>query len=233
VRVGGLVVERERTLGRPPGTREGLGLGKLRDIELPGGPVRVGESRVRVGIGRVPLDRSLIVLDRALVPLLRSGIPEIPSAPVEPICLRIARSVPNQRRIPSLPELDLEGADDLASDLLLHSKNVLQVALVVLGPEVLVGTRIDELRGDAYAPGVPSHAAFEDVSHPQLARDLRKWLLASLVVHRRGAGDDPQLRYGGEAGDDLLGQPIVEELVVTLRAHVDEGQDGNRSLGRL
>src|SRR5687767_14163116 len=123
---------------------------------------------------------------------------------VVPICLRIARSTPDERHVRSLAELDFESADDLPRDLLLHAKNIPQLGLVALGPEVLVGAGIDQLCGDAKTLATPSHTPFEDVSDSQLPGDLRQSLLRSFIVHRRRAGDHPQLRNARKTSDDFL-----------------------------
>ena len=56
---------------------------------------------------------------------------------------------------------------DGKGDLILHGKYIFQVAVIALGPDVIVLRRIDELRGDPHSiPGAPN-AAFNDVSHAQ------------------------------------------------------------------
>ena len=45
------------------------------------------------------------------------------------------------------------------------------------------------------------------------------------------AGDDEQVAEARQLGDDVLGQPVGEELLLRVAAHVGEGQHGDRGLG--
>src|SRR5205823_9201737 len=48
-------------------------------------------------------------------------------------------------------ELDTDFLGDVPGDFTLQGKNVLQVALIALGPQVSVTARFDQLRGDAHS----------------------------------------------------------------------------------
>src|SRR5688572_8539733 len=170
------------------------------------------------------------MLDGALVPLFRPRVPEIAPPPVELIRLRIGGSALHQGGVPPLPKLYLEGADDFTRDLLLHAKHVRHVAVVVLRPEVLVGPRIDELRGDPHAPAALPNAALENVTDVELLRDLPDRLIRSFIVHRRSPRDHSELGYTRQAREDLLGEAVAEVLVVAGRAQVDERQHRDRAL---
>ena len=62
--------------------------------------------------------------------------------------------------------------DNALCDLVLDGKNILKPAVVLVGPDVMTGRRVDELSGDAHAiPSLP-HAAFEHIAHAKLAADL-------------------------------------------------------------
>jgi len=56
------------------------------------------------------------------------------------------------------PELQLQRLDDGFGNLVLQRKDVVQVPVEALGPEVAVGRAVDELRGDAHAVARLAHA---------------------------------------------------------------------------
>ena len=66
----------------------------------------------------------------------------------------------------------LDRADDRQRDLVLQREDVVELAVVALGPDVGAGRRIDELAGDAHAIRRLAHAAFEHVAHAEFAADL-------------------------------------------------------------
>ena len=57
-------------------------------------------------------------------------------------------------------------------DLVLDREDVLEVAVVALGPEVAVGLGVDQLHRDAHPLADLAHAALDDVLHAELAREL-------------------------------------------------------------
>jgi hypothetical protein len=52
-----------------------------------------------------------------------------------------------------------QGGDDLLGDIVLHREHVVEFAVVTLGPQVMSGGGIDQLRGDAHAVAGLTHAA--------------------------------------------------------------------------
>src|SRR3954466_16255269 len=89
------------------------------------------------------------------------------------------------------------------------------------------GRYVVELRGDADLIAAPAHAAFDDVAHAEIARDLVDVNRAAFVDKRRVAGDDEEPAQLRERGDDVLADPVGEILLGTIAAHVDEGQHGD------
>src|SRR5262249_3632819 len=92
------------------------------------------------------------------------------------------------------------------------------------------GRRIDELPGDAHARSRLAHAAFEDVTHPQLAPDLLHIDRLALIGERRVSGDYEQPADARETADDVLDHAISEVLLLRVAAQVGEGQPGDRRL---
>ena len=57
--------------------------------------------------------------------------------------------------------------DDAARQFLLHLEDVLQHPVVLLGPQVVAGERVDQLAADADALGRLADAAFQHVAHAE------------------------------------------------------------------
>src|SRR5712671_4610724 len=92
------------------------------------------------------------------------------------------------------------------------------------------GRGVNELAGDPNKVATSADAAFEDVTHPQLAANLLYVKGPSLVGKARIAGDDKQARETGQGGDDLFHDAISEILLSRVVAHALKRQDGD---GRL
>ena len=84
-------------------------------------------------------------------------------------------------------ELELEGFDDHTSEAFLDREDIVDDAVVGVGPQVMVGARIDELSCDAQPASGSADAAFEDIPHAQLGGDRLHVLGRASECHRRGA----------------------------------------------
>ena len=125
-----------------------------------------------------------------------------------------------------------QGGDDRGGHLVLDREDVLELAVVALGPDVPVGLGIDQLHRDAHAVARLAHAALDHVLHAELRRHLLDPDRAVLVHEGRVARDHEQVAKARERGDDVLGQAVGEELLLGIAAHVDERQDRDRRLVR-
>ena len=113
-------------------------------------------------------------------------------------------------------------------DVVLHREDVLQLAVVGLRPQVRVGRRLNELRGDSNVLAGLAHAAFEDGRHVELLRDRRDVHILALEVERRGAGHHPQAADLRQHVQEFLGKTVGEVFLVLLRAQVRERQHRDR-----
>ena len=84
--------------------------------------------------------------------------------------------------------MDLPG--DRPRHLAEQVQDVPQVAVVVLGPEVLVIISPDQLGGDSHPAFDPQDRAFHNSVHIELACNLRDRLVGVPVKHSRGPRDD-------------------------------------------
>jgi hypothetical protein len=69
-------------------------------------------------------------------------------------------------------ELRLDRRNDRVCDLVLDSEHVGKIAVIALGPDVPAGDDVIELRSNANAIAVLSHAAFDHVADPKFFADL-------------------------------------------------------------
>ena len=127
-------------------------------------------------------------------------------------------------------EMRLDRGDDLLGDVVLDGEDVLQLAVVFLGPDVLAGLGVDQLAGDADAPARRPDAALQHVAHAEFAGDLPHVHGFALVDEGRVAGDDEQPAQARERRDDVLGDAVGEVILLGIAAHVGEWQDGDRGL---
>ena len=69
-------------------------------------------------------------------------------------------------------KLRFDRGNDGLGDLVLHREDVLDAAIVALGPDVAAGRNIVELRGDAHTVAGLAHAALEDIVDAEVRGDL-------------------------------------------------------------
>ena len=114
------------------------------------------------------------------------------------------------------------------ADLVLHGEDVLQLPVEPVGPEVIAGAHVHELRRHAQPlPGLP-HAPFEHGADAELAADLPHVGVLAPVGEGAGARRDVERRDLRQGVQDLLGHPVAEVLGVRVRAHVAKRQHGDR-----
>src|SRR3546814_426840 len=95
-------------------------------------------------------------------------------------------------------EPGLQRSRDPARDLAFDAEDVVQGALVALGPEMMVGPRIDQLHRNQDVVADLLHAAFDDVRHAQFLRDLLQVVRVACVLLGRGARDYLQVTDPGQ-----------------------------------
>jgi hypothetical protein len=128
-------------------------------------------------------------------------------------------------------ELRLERIGDGLRDLALDREDVLDVAVVALRPQVVVGGGLDQLHVDVHLVAGLLHAALENRGDAELHRDGLEILGLRLVALGRGAGNDLEVADAGQAREDLVLHAAGEVLVGLVLAQVLERQHGDR-LGR-
>jgi hypothetical protein len=125
-------------------------------------------------------------------------------------------------------KLRLERARDLEGHVGLNREDVGEVAIVGLGPAVAIGPGVDELRDDPDPAPRPPDASFEQGADIEGEPDLAQVPVATLEPHHRATPDHPQRADLRELRDHVLGNPVGEEFVFGIGAHVGEGEDRDR-----
>jgi hypothetical protein len=85
-----------------------------------------------------------------------------------------------------------KGGRHRLGDLILERENVGEIAIVVLGPDVISGASINKLRRDAHPITGLAHAAFEHIAHAEFPSDLLHIDRAALVGEAGVARDDEE-----------------------------------------
>src|SRR5262249_13012009 len=172
---------------------------RLADLALlhPAAGLALYPAPCRHAIGRgkawVELDRAVEEFQRLLVarprPWVNGGVrPQITIVGVEALG-RLAADALDLRAL----ELRRDGADHALGHLVLELENILERPVEPIRPDVRSGSRIDELRGDAYPVRRLAHAAFEHIADAELATDLLHVHGMTFVGEARVAGDHEQV----------------------------------------
>ena len=101
----------------------------------------------------------------------------------------IHRASPREAGFLLRGELNLDLLRDGSRHIALQCKDVTQVALITLGPEVGVGSRVYQLGGDPHTITGSHYSAFYHGVDFQLACDLRQRLPCASVSHHGGTRD--------------------------------------------
>ena len=219
---------RERVVQGEGLTRGGLGPRHVLARRKPADPeLAIGVRQARPGgrVLRVLRDR---LLEEALgleLPLRRPAGPV--EAPLE-VGLVDSRVDGRGRGEPALflrLQLGFHRLRDGACHFALQGQDVSHLALVVPGPEVLVGVSRDELRRHAHAVAGADHRAFHDGVDVELLRDLAQRLVRLLVLRDGGPRDHAQRAHLREIGRHRVRHPVDEVLLLGVAAEVLEGQD--------
>jgi hypothetical protein len=125
-----------------------------------------------------------------------------------------------------------EDGGDRSSHFVLDGKDILERAVVVLGPAVGPRRGIDQLGGDANTIANTPYAAFEQVAHAQIAPNLADIGRLAFVLEARVAGDDKQLGEARQLRDDVVHDAIDQIFLLRMQAHIVEREHGNRGFIR-
>jgi hypothetical protein len=106
-----------------------------------------------------------------------------------------------------------------------------KVAVVALGPDVLVGRAADELRGDPDPVPLPQDGALDEGIDAQLLRDVFQRLLFAPVLHDGGPRRDAEDSQFRDFRDERVVHSVHEVVLGGVVHQVFERQDGERFQG--
>ncbi len=124
--------------------------------------VGVGEPGVGQRVPGVLADRPLEVLDAPCDSGLAACVLDVAALHVELVRVDVLRVAFDRLRMTLGRKPALERRDDGSGDLVLNREDVLHLAVVALGPEVVPVGDVDQLRRHAQTVARLPHAAFED-----------------------------------------------------------------------
>jgi len=119
-------------------------------------------------------------------------------------------------------QLGFDGRDDGHGDFVLQIEDVLDLAVVTLGPYVITAGRLDQLRANPNTAGTLTQASFQHVAHAHLLADALDVNGLSFVSEGGVARGDEEPAELGKRGDDVLGDTVGQKLLLWVRAHVCE-----------
>ncbi len=194
----------------------------------------VAKAEIGVGRGEARIERDRALQQRAALGDVIAAVTRDQLTATQIPIVRLDVVGASARHPPALlgRQRDLERGDDLTRDLVLDLEDVGQLAVVALGPDVAAGRPVDQLGRDPDAVAGLAHAAFERMPHAELAAHLPQIGGAALVGEGGVARDHQQTGDLGEVGDDVLGDPVGEILLLGVGAHVLERQHDDRRLVR-
>src|SRR5216684_982617 len=103
-------------------------------------------------------------------------------------------------------------------NLVLHREDIGEIAVVALGPDVVASLRFDQLGGHTDPIAGLTHTAFEHIAHAEFAPDLFHIDRPALVGEARVPRDDEQRGIARQRGDNVLGDPVGDELLIRVAA---------------
>src|SRR5437868_1802437 len=125
-------------------------------------------------------------------------------------------------------EPELQSPGDRARQLVLDRKDVLQFAVIRLGPEMVTVPYTDQLGHDPQRVAVAAYTPLENSADAELLADLADADILSFEGECRSARGNMEPFDVGQRVDDLLSDAIGEIFVARLPAHIYERQYGNR-----
>jgi len=137
------------------------------------GEIDLGDTRFGLGTARIARRGLLEQPERRRIALGGELVELLTTAQEQVVAIDVVRARVRQRSRFALRQLDRERAHDLVRHVVLDGEDVLEVAVVALGPQVTAARRVDQLRRHAHTLSRLAYAAFDDVADAEGAAQLR------------------------------------------------------------
>ncbi|HVE48426.1 MAG TPA: hypothetical protein VNG69_02270 [Casimicrobiaceae bacterium] len=113
-------------------------------------------------------------------------------------------------------------------DSILQVKNILEVALEPVRPDVYPGFGLDQLACDAHPIARSAKAALEHIANTELATDLFYIDHFVLIGEAGRACDDEECAHSRKCSDDVVDDAVGEVFLLRIAAQVRKGQHCDR-----
>ena len=124
-----------------------------------------------------------------------------------------------------------QSGGDLFCQLTLQDKQVGDLAIKCVRPNVSIGSSVNELGVDAHPfPGTP-HRPFQNVGHPQSGPDLPQVSRAATILANRRAADHFQIGDLGQVRKDIVLNPVRQIGVLLIIRQIFEWKHRNALVG--
>src|SRR4029453_16872300 len=125
-------------------------------------------------------------------------------------------------------DFGLELRDYFSSHLTFDCEHVRNITVIPFGPNLAVGTRIDQLRVDANPPARALDGTFQHMRDAERLCDLAQITAGTaLVLQCRSAADDFQISSFCQSPDDFVLDSIREVNVLLLTAQIFKRKNSN------
>src|SRR6266513_4196434 len=142
--------------------------------------------------------------------MFRAAMQKIPATQVVGVSFNIIGRRLRDRFFLLGEKFDFELLYDRMSDFILNCEDVSQIAIKSLSPNVVAVVGADEFTSHAHARTRFTHAAFENVIHPEIVRDLLHLYGFAFVSEKSVARDAEEPGDLREIGNDVLRNAIAK-----------------------
>lgn len=149
----------------------GFGQGKIAEVDagLTVLQIREPQGRVESNVIANHLESVSEETNGAIDRVLAPAPAFVPRAEVALVGVQVVDRTLGEPPVVFRREPQLEGIDDDGGETLLHREDVVDGAVVGVGPDMIVRARIDQLSRNPQPVSGPANTAFEEVAHSQLA----------------------------------------------------------------
>ena len=102
-------------------------------------------------------------------------------------------------------------------DVALHGEQIIQIAVVLLGPDVRVRACIDQLRVQTKMRAGSAHAALQNMPYTEIISDLTEIPFAA-VIHHAGLADHLEIGNLRQLGQNVVLNAVGKKRVLFVLA---------------
>ena len=186
------------------------------------------KTRVGAGRGRIDRDRLLEVIAGTLQIITGAFVPEKAAFEVKLVRFVVRRRRFRDRGLLGAGQFRAQCIGDGFRDLAFYDKDVGQLPIVNVRPEMRVGDGVDQLHIHADLVAGLLHAPFEDIHYAELLRDIAQIRRRAFESLGRCAGNHFEVRYLRQPRQNFLLHTFGEVGVGFVFAQIVERKDGYR-----